>query len=1410
MRQTLTLLFTLLLCTSAPAQRPLETTLNGQRYEQSLLYLHTDQTLYPTGGAIHFRAYLRNGPRREENIKSDVVTVELVDGGGTVRETVHIGWSTRGFYGVINPPAGLPGGRYTLRAYTNWLGNFSEDLHFTKYVYYQPLQRDRLLLSLEPNRQAFAPGEELSFDLIARSKIGMPLALHEVTLDLRVGGKSVLSKDFTTDRGGKALVNIPLPADLTSRDVTLTARTTHDRTVGVATRPVPILLPDVHLSFYPEGGHRASGGPQRIAFRATNSYGEPVDVEGSIDGPDGAVTDFISKHNGYGSFVLPAAAPDELVARLVGVPDSTYALPRPKANAVAARLQVERRQLFVTTTSSPGHTLRLATMDSTFVERQVQPVTTVLNLSNYPAGVYEATLLDADGYARWQRLFFLQPTVNGVINDVHYELLENDWDTLNFTLKDERGQALTGDFSLTVVNDGLHTKVNDKQGHIVASLLLESQLRGDIFEPNDYFDAQQPTAMAALDDVVLCHGWRAADWVLPKSLGLPTYAHIQRGIVGRPVLKRGERKRYPTDPLSFGDSTIHINPSGYYSWRTARSSDEVALSNFFNNYVNYYSGYYHRGDPAPQTLPFGALYRPTLTKSVQAKQIDDVEQEAIQLDSPDDVGQVDDVSSAIQGRVAGLEISESMKEVVVVGYGSARRQDLTGAVTTVQSVGYRGGSDFTTQEYYSNPNRPHRYFEFKRKQPLQVQTNWSYYPANLPYRYRNYRNSQTAPNHLLWLPDIQLEKGTAKLPYRDIARTATYRIIVEGITNDGTPIHAERNFSRTGAFDFEVNWPYSATVGDSMLLTAVLRNNLDEPLVLRDHLAAQFYEHLYFKKELTLQPGETRTVTKLIVPRQAVESELTWKFQAPQLNERYEETAKITVRPRLFTHRLTIGGRGRAEQTITFNIDTLEGDAGAKLVLYGDPVARLQSELAAMLREPYGCFEQTLSSTLPNVYLAKLLQSGQGNDDALLKKALKNSRAGYQRLQRYVGKQGGYSLYGYSYGNVGLTALALHGYADMEGVVPNMDPAHTAEALVWLRGRLDGFEPTTTQAYALWALLRHGAEGLEQLINEHVAWSVAHPQDMLHRLLVSQLLAASGDKEGARSQVQSVVEHIRKRSIPRQSGRLSFSHWYYGTGYQVEVLSYFVEAYHTLIGTDAVLLDAVKWMEELMGNSRYLTTRARANYLRALVTVAPDLPKLQAGRIAAFLNGQPAITGFYAPHIGLTLNLPVYALRNGKNTVTIDFGMDTGYPHLSLQAYYERAVPQQGTDPPLRLETTASPPGPVATNDLVRWDVAIHNDRDTVVYAPMLQLGLPGNAELILKDLDPLVERGIIGRYELEGAYLNLYFTELAAGETRVIPLDFKAVAAGTFSAPPSVVYPYYAPADRYWSRTPLFTTHTD
>lgn len=65
----------------------------------------------------------------------------------------------------------------------------------------------------------------------------------------------------------------------------------------------------LNLKFYPEGGYAVNGLPCRMAFEATDAYGNPVDVNGQIiNAEKQPLVDFASLHEGRGTFTYTPQA----------------------------------------------------------------------------------------------------------------------------------------------------------------------------------------------------------------------------------------------------------------------------------------------------------------------------------------------------------------------------------------------------------------------------------------------------------------------------------------------------------------------------------------------------------------------------------------------------------------------------------------------------------------------------------------------------------------------------------------------------------------------------------------------------------------------------------------------------------------------------------------------------------------------------------------------------------------------------------------------------------------------------------------------------------------------------------------------------------------------------------------------
>lgn len=98
------------------------------------LYLHTDRTAFHAGETIWFCGYLKNAADRVMTPGSNYIYVELVRKDGTVARRVKIKRTDGAFPGHIDLQEDLDGGGYTLRAYSLWQMNFSDDFMFHQEI----------------------------------------------------------------------------------------------------------------------------------------------------------------------------------------------------------------------------------------------------------------------------------------------------------------------------------------------------------------------------------------------------------------------------------------------------------------------------------------------------------------------------------------------------------------------------------------------------------------------------------------------------------------------------------------------------------------------------------------------------------------------------------------------------------------------------------------------------------------------------------------------------------------------------------------------------------------------------------------------------------------------------------------------------------------------------------------------------------------------------------------------------------------------------------------------------------------------------------------------------------------------------------------------------------------------------
>jgi uncharacterized protein YfaS (alpha-2-macroglobulin family) len=126
----------------------------------------------------------------------------------------------------------------------------------------------------------------------------------------------------------------------------------------------------------------------------------------------------------------------------------------------------------------------------------------------------------------------------------------------------------------------------------------------------------------------------------------------------------------------------------------------------------------------------------------------------------------------------------------------------------------------------------------------------------------------------------------------------------------------------------------------------------------------------------------------------------------------FSESTEMTVRPITSLQKISGDGMAAAGKTSTFSLanDFIPATASGKLIVSKSPVVQFASSLDYLLRYPYGCVEQTISSAFPQLYFAELSGSVLKAVKANNTTQLANSTAAYN-VQAAINKLQAMQLY---------------------------------------------------------------------------------------------------------------------------------------------------------------------------------------------------------------------------------------------------------------------------------------------------------------------------------------------------------------------------------------------------------------
>ncbi len=511
-----------------------------------------------------------------------------------------------------------------------------------------------------------------------------------------------------------------------------------------------------------------------------------------------------------------------------------------------------------------------------------------------------------------------------------------------------------------------------------------------------------------------------------------------------------------------------------------------------------------------------------------------------------------------------------------------------------------------------------------------------------------------------------------------------------------------------------------------------------------------------------------------------------------------------------------------AEHTIQFPAGAIPDASSVLVRLYPGPLSQVIEGMDSILRMPFGCFEQTSSSTYPNVLALDYMKRTNKLTPEVHAKAEGFIANGYQRLLTFEVPGGGFSWFGQAPANKILTAYGLMEFNDM-AQVSEVDPKLIARTREWLASQQqpDGsWEPDTSfinegatnrynsnvlriTAYTAWALANTGEPGpavarAKQYIESH---SGAQPDAYTLAVIANFAAEFKSDPEFTRRAMQALLDTRSENGdqVSWTTGETGFN----GTGpsASVETTGLAVQALLKWGHADETARKALNFITSRKdATGAWGTTQATIMALKALLLASSRGSSDTGGTLRVMLNGKVAEILTLTPDNNDLLHQFVFKSLDPTAPTQVQLSFE-GTGGLAYQVAgrsftpWENRVTAEALGINVDYDRTS-----LVQNDIATAKVTVHNNLTVAAKMVMIDLGIPPGFDILSEDLQELQEKtstragGHLEKFSLTATQAILYFDGLDAHQTVSFKVRFRArfpIHAHTFA---SRVYEYYAP----------------
>jgi uncharacterized protein YfaS (alpha-2-macroglobulin family) len=691
------------------------------------------------------------------------------------------------------------------------------------------------------------------------------------------------------------------------------------------------------------------------------------------------------------------------------------------------------------------------------------------------------------------------------------------------------------------------------------------------------------------------------------------------------------------------------------------------------------------------------------------------------------------------------------------------------------------------------------------------------------------------PEALYINPEILTDgNGDASITIPIADSITTWRMAMLASTESGALGSASSSLKVFQDFFVDLDLPVTLTQGDRVSIPVAVYNYSGNP----------------GKVSLRLQPGDwysldndsaEKTVSvesgRIGGSRFTLNANRIGKFKLT-LSARMEDALDANAREDIVVREIEVIPNGR-EQNIVFN-GRLESsahhdltfpaaaipDATSVLVrLYPGPLSQIVEGMDSILSMPGGCFEQTSSSTYPNVLALDYMKRTKKLTPEIHAKAEGYIANGYQRLLTFEVPGGGFSWFGQAPANKILTAYGLMEFNDM-AKVSDVDPRLIERTGEWLarQQQPDGsWKPDTSfinegatnrynsdvlriTAYIAWSLANTGYTGPAVEKAKHFIESYTGAKADAYTLAVIANFASDygKDREFTRRSMQALIDARTEKDdqvlwSAEETGVYSTgqSAAIETTGLAAQALLKWGQASETV----RKALNFISSKKEASGN--WGTTQATIMALRALVLATELSASDVRGSVEIVLNGKPVETLKLTAENNDLLHQFVFkssSLIDALKPASVELHFDgSGTLAYQVAGRYFTPWEERPAAEPLSIDV-AYDRTRLAQNDIATATATIRSNLSKTANMVMVDLGIPPGFDLLSEDLQSFQEKtagqesGRLEKFSLTATQAILYFNALSAHQTATVSFRLRAkypIRARTFQ---SRVYEYYDP----------------